>query len=291
MRRYDAELVVDARAIVGESPVWDEQRGVLWWVDILGRLLHAFDPSTGENDSTELADIVGAVVLRPDGGLAAAIENGFADLDPTTGRCDPISLLDGNTGPKTRMNDGKCDPNGRFLAGTMAYDVTPGAGALYRLEPNGTVRTLLDEVTLSNGLDWSPDGALFYFIDSMAGGIDVFDVDPAGALSNRRRLVDTPVDDGIPDGLTVDSEGYIWVALYLGGCVNRYAPDGTLDAVVTMPIRTPTCPVFGGPNLTDLYITSSAMVMADPSDEPGAGGLFRCSVGVHGRPATRLAVP
>jgi len=285
----DGELVADARAIIGESPVWDVQRRVLLWVDILGRVLHTHTPDTGANESVELAEVVGAIVLGPDGQIVAAVEYGFAHLDRVTGQLEPIARLTDSGGPASRMNDGKCDPTGRFWAGTMAYDLTPGAGALHYLESDGTVQTALTDVTLSNGLDWSPDGSQFYFIDSMAGGVDVFDVDlHTAALTNRRRFVDIPNDEGIPDGLTVDAQGYVWVALYLGGCVKRYSPDGTLDAVVELPIRTPTCPIFGGENLTDLYVTSSAMIMADHSDEPGAGGLYRCAVGVPGRPANRI---
>ena len=277
------ELVDDARALVGESPVWDEHRGVLLWVDIPGCRLHTYDPHAGRAASGPLDGVVGAIVLRPDGRAVAAVQDGFAELDLDTGRLTMIAPVE--QGAPTRMNDGKCDATGRLWAGTMAHDLTPGGAGLYRLDPDGTVSTMLDDVTLSNGLDWSADGTTMYYIDTLAHGVDAFDFDlHTGTLSNRRRLIDVPADDGLPDGMTVDAEGFLWVALYLGGQVRRYAPDGTLDRILTMPVSTPTCPVFGGDDLADLYVTTSAMVMAEPSTEPGAGGLFRCGVGVSGRP-------
>lgn len=287
---HDVELVVDAHDVVGESPVWDERRGVLLWVDIPGRVLHRYEPHGGRHEVGDLGAVVGALVLRPDGSALAAVADGFAELDLDTGQVTGIATV--TEAVPSRMNDGKCDPAGRFWAGTMSHALTPGAAALYRLDTDGSVATVLTGVTLSNGLDWSPDGTTMYYIDTMSHGVDAFDFDVGtGALSNRRRLVDVAEDDGLPDGMTVDAEGFLWVALYLGGAVRRYAPDGSLDAVLRMPVATPTCPVFGGEDLTDLYVTSSAMVMDEPSAEPGAGGLFRCATGVKGRPANRAGTP
>jgi sugar lactone lactonase YvrE len=190
-----------------------------------------------------------------------------------------------------RMNDGKCDPAGRFWAGTMALDKRRGAGALYRLDADGRVHRMLDEVSISNGLDWSNDGRLMYYVDTPTRSVDVFDFDVAtGAIANRRSLARVEPDEGWPDGLTLDADGYIWVALWCGAAVRRYAPDGTLDRVVAVPTTYPTSCAFGGSDLGDLYITTAATALTPDERlrEPLAGGLFRCRPGVHGRPAHRF---
>jgi sugar lactone lactonase YvrE len=177
------------------------------------------------------------------------------------------------------MNDGKCDRAGRFFAGTKADDDTPQAGALYRLE-NGEVTQLLDNVTISNGIGWSPDERLMYYADTPTGRIDVFDFDATtGEPTNRRRFVDIPQDAGLPDGLCVDADGAVWVALWGGAAVHRYRADGELDRVLRLPVSNVTCPTFGGKDLDVLYITTAR------TDEPGSGALFRCRPGVTGQPA------
>jgi sugar lactone lactonase YvrE len=185
------------------------------------------------------------------------------------------------------MNDGNCDSAGRFWAGTMGLNEEPGAGALYRLDPDLNVTKVLDAVTISNGIDWSLDDSLMYYVDSDTFCVDVFDFDPdAGAISNRRAFVSVSAADGLPDGLTVDSEGYVWVAFWGGSCVRRYAPDGSLDLVVSLPTRHVTSCAFGGAGLDELYITSATegLTEADLAQEPHAGALFRCKPGVVGRP-------
>ena len=214
-RTIMAELLDDARATIGEGPVWDDRSRRLLWVDIPAGLVHRLDPTTGESSSLEVGQPVGAVGLGADGGLVAAVKDGFGFFAPgsaTMSRLLPVERsLTGN-----RMNDGKCYSRGRFWAGTMAVDHTLEAGTLYRLErTNGddAVTAIFSGITVANGLDWSPDNRLMYYIDSPTQRIDVFDFDEeSGALVNRRAFVEIPVADGMPDGMTVDAEGHLWVA-------------------------------------------------------------------------------
>jgi len=284
------ECVLDAQAALGEGPVWDPDAGCLYFVDIERGLVHRYDPDTQASRSHKVDAMAGAVALTVSGDLLLAVRDGFARLDPDSGRVRPIACVEADR-PDLRMNDGACDPAGRFWAGTMAIDERHGAGALYRLDPDGRVHRMVDEVTISNGLDWSNDGRLMYYVDTPTQSIDVFDFDVAtGAIANRRSLARVPGEDGSPDGLTVDADGYLWVALWSGGAVYRYAPDGRLDRVVTVPVAYPTSCAFGGPDLRDLYITTAARALTpdERQGEPLAGGLFRCRPGVQGRPANRF---
>jgi sugar lactone lactonase YvrE len=184
------------------------------------------------------------------------------------------------------MNEGACDPDGRFYCGSMAYDKRPGAGKLYRLDPDGSIRVVLEEVTISNGLDWSPDGSLAYYNDTDTFGVDVFDYDGETGLSGRRRFVE--LGEARPDGLTVDAGGGVWVALSNGCAVRRYTPEGDLDAVVELPVTKVTACTFGGPGLDQLFITTSRDGV-EPGAEPLAGSLFRAEVGVTGQPVREFA--
>ena len=188
---------------------------------------------------------------------------------------------------RVRMNEGGCDPDGRFYCGSMAYDQTPGAAALYRLDPDRTVRAVLAGVTVSNGLEWSPDGALAYYNDTATHRVDVFDYDTTTGLTGRRPFVELP-DDGRPDGLTVDAQGGVWVALSGGGAVHRYTPEGVLDEVVELPTPKVTACTLGGPALDQLFVTTSREGLA-PDEDPVAGSLFRARVDVPGRPVREFA--
>ena len=286
MDSNEVELLVDAHARVGEGPSWDARENVLWWVDITGNLVHRYDPATGADTTIDVGRAVGAAVPRASGGLVLAVEEGFAALDPKTGKTELIAEVEKNQ-PENRMNDAKCDTTGRMWAGTMAYDDTPGAGAFYRLDPDRSVATILEGVTCSNGTAWSPDDTLMYYIDSGRQHVEVFDYDRATAqVFNRRKLIDIPVDAGTPDGMTVDAEGHLWVALWGGGAIRRYSPDGTLEKVLAMPVTQPTSMAFGGPDLTDLYITSASEGLSQEAlqKDPHAGALFRHRPGVKGLP-------
>jgi sugar lactone lactonase YvrE len=288
------ELVLDAHARVGEGPVWDDASGTLVWVDIMSHAVHRYDPATGQNRTIDVGQPVGAAVLRRDrAGLVLALRDGFGMLDEASGQVEMVAAVEADL-PTNRMNDGKCDPAGRFWAGTMPFSPTPGsaAGALYRLDPDLKVSRMLGGVTLSNGIGWSPDGRQMYYVDSMTQGLDVFDFAPAdGSISNRRRLITIPPDEGLPDGMTVDAEGGLWVALHGSGSIRRYTPDGHMDRVVRVPPTMVTCCAFGGPDLTDLYITTMSLGLseADRRAQPLAGALFHCRPGIRGLPPHRFA--
>ena len=285
MRAPEVELVLDARAELGEGPVWDEAGRRLIWVDIMAGRVHLFRPATAECRTLAVGVPVGAAALSAGGGLVLAVPDGLARLDPATGTLAPLATLPAPS-PDLRMNDGKCDRAGRFWAGTMALDEHEGAGALYRLDPSGAVSTMVPEVTVSNGLDWSPDESRMYYVDSGTRRIDVFDWDlGTGQVSNRRPFVHFPPQAGVPDGLTVDGEAGVWVALWGGGALHRYRPDGNLDRVVLMPVTHPTSCAFGGPGLRDLYVTSARKALGpeERAQQPHAGGVFRLRPGVAGR--------
>lgn len=280
----DAELVVDARARLAEGPLWDTSARELVWVDILGRRVHRFRPSDGRASYVATPSPVGAVGLRASGGLVLALEDGLYLSDAGDER-PHLLVRPADQAPGLRFNDGKVDPLGRFWAGTMAYDARPGAGALYRLDPDARLSQVLDGVTISNGLGWSPDQRLCYFADTATQAVDRFDFHAeSGAISGRRAFVDIPTHDGAPDGLTVDVEGAVWVALWGGGEVRRYRSDGALDVVVRLPVEQVSSCAFGGDDLADLYITTASEGLDHEarSRQPLAGGIFRCRPGVTG---------
>lgn len=286
------EVALDAHAALGEGPVWDDASGTLIWVDILGQAVHRFDPASGRDRVADVGQPVGAAALRHDGrGLVLALRDGFALLDEASGQVELVAPIEADV-PTNRMNDGKCDPLGRFWAGTMAFAEKPGVGALYRLDPDLQAHRMLSGVTVSNGLDWTADRRHMYYIDSPTRGIDVFDFDlRLGTLGERRRFITIPPEAGVPDGLTLDADGAIWVALHRGASVARYTPDGDLDQIIRLPTSMVTSCTFGGPDLGDLYITSMTFGMSDEERraQPLAGALFRCRPGVRGLPARRFA--
>jgi len=280
-----ATLLLDAHAELGEGPVWDGDAGRLYFVDILARRVHCSDGRGGETRMLQVDRMVSAAAPTAVGDLVLAVEDGFARLDPRTGCVRDITTIE-HRHAGMRMNDGKCDPAGRFWAGTMALDERPDVGCLYRLDPDGRVHTMLQEVSISNGLDWSADGRVMYFIDSPTRAIDAFDFDAAtGAIARRRTVVRIAGDDGFPDGMTLDAEGHLWVALWGGGAVHRYAPDGTLEAIVSVPTRYVTSCAFGGSDLRTLYITSASVKLSagERAADPSAGGVFIARPGVAGR--------
>jgi sugar lactone lactonase YvrE len=260
----------------GEGPVWSEIWGGLRWVDMLaGDVLSLADDGTIGRQ--HVGEVAAAVRPRRGGGAVIGVERGFA-LQEADGTLTTLPELWSDT--NMRMNEGACDPAGRFYCGSMAYDKTPGAAALYRLDADGSVSVALEGVTVSNGLDWSPDGTRAYYNDTDTHRVDVFDYGRDSGLSGRRAFV---VVDGRPDGLTVDAEGGVWTALSDSGVVHRYTPEGHLDAVVELPVTKVTACTFGGAQLDELFITTSCEGL-DPGDEPQAGSLFRVVPGVRGRP-------
>jgi sugar lactone lactonase YvrE len=286
----DVELALDARAELGEGPVWDDRAACLYFVDILQGHVHRFDPATGAARTFDVDQPVGAIALTEGDDLLLAVRDGFARFDPASARVSMIAEVEADR-VDLRMNDGACDRTGRFWAGTMALDERPCAGALYRLDADGRVEAMVRAVTISNGIDWTLDDRRMYYIDSPTQSVDLFDVDAeTGAITNRRPFVWIPPADGVPDGLTVDSDGGVWVALWNGSAVHRYTPDGTLDRVVRLPVTHPTSCAFGGADLGDLYITTASIALDARAREqqPDAGGLFRCRPGATGRAPFRF---
>jgi sugar lactone lactonase YvrE len=285
-RRLDAELLVDAQTALGEGPVWDEREGCLWWVDIMGKAVHQTDPATGEDRTIPVGQLIGAVALRASGGLVVAVSEGFAALDPQSGQMELLAPVESDD-PTTRMNDGKVDPAGRFWAGTMGVDHRAGAGTLYRLDPDRRVTAMVSDVTISNGLDWSLDGRTMYYIDTRTQRVDQFAFDAAsGEIADRRPFITIREGAGSPDGMTVDADGHLWVALWNGWGVERYAPDGRLDLRIDVPAAEASSCTFGGPDLDVLYITTAqeGFPAGGMPDQPHAGGVFACRPGPRGRP-------
>jgi sugar lactone lactonase YvrE len=276
--------------LLSEGPRWHAERQELLWIDILGRQVHR--GTVGTNGGMERLETitvdrhVGAVAPAFAGGYVLAAGQGFLFLDdagqvrelaqPEAGRTD------------VRMNDGACDPQGRFWAGTMAYDEAPGAGVLYRLELDGSCTAVLTGLTISNGIGWSPDGTAMYLNDSGTASIYAFGFDgSSGAISDRRTLVHIEEPGVAPDGLTVDEEGGIWAALWGGGAVNRYRPDGSLLESIELPVERPTSCAFGGPDRATLFVTTARVDLDEAalSRQPEAGRVFAIDgLGVRGLP-------
>jgi sugar lactone lactonase YvrE len=262
----------------GEGPFWDAANGRLLLVDMLAGTVVAVDED-GDTRRHKLATVAAAIRARRGGGYVLATENRFVLLGPdlTEQKLLPPVFDD----PLMRMNDGGCDPQGRFHCGTMAYDETPGAGTLYRLDPDASVHVTLREVTISNGLQWNRAGDTVFYADTPTGRVDSFTFDPASAAFTDRRTFTEISGGGLPDGMAIDEEDGIWVALWGGGAVHRYDRGGRLDLVIELPVSNVTACAFGGPDLRTLFVTTSRQGL-DPGDQPDAGAVFRYEAGVHG---------
>ncbi|MGI8562273.1 MAG: SMP-30/gluconolactonase/LRE family protein [Candidatus Dormibacter sp.] len=285
MSGYEVELVLDAHAQLGEGPIWDHRCSQLIWVDILAGEVHGFDPRTARDSVVDVGSHVGAAALRAEGGLVLAVREGFATLESGSGAVRPLSKVAAN-GNRLRFNDGRCDSRGRFWAGTMAYDGSRGAGSLYRLEQDHRVAPVLAGVSISNGIGWSPDDRTLYYIDTPTGWIDAFDYEAEpGELGKRRHLARVEAAGAAPDGMAVDAEGFLWVALWGGSAVHRYDPEGRLERIVRLPVSQVTSCAFGGPDLDELYITSASrgLTAEQLERQPHAGALFRHRARAQGR--------
>jgi sugar lactone lactonase YvrE len=275
-----AELAIDIRCLLGESPVWHAEAEELLWVDIRNALLYRWSSRSGNTTTIHVGHAVSAVAPRASGGYIVATRLGYGTVDEG-GAFEVLSPVESDLA-EHRMNDGKCDRQGRFWAGTMSERHEPGAGSLYRLDRGGSVARVLEGVTISNGLDWSPDDTTMYYVDSLAGSLDAFDFDAqSGEVTRRRRLVEIDRSLGLADGIAVDVDGCIWVALHSGGAVHRYSPSGALLARLELPVAIVTSCAFGGSDLRDLYITTA--VRPDAAEKL-AGAVFRYSTGVQGFP-------
>lgn len=281
----EMECVLDAQAVLGEGPVWDVEKQVLYWVDIERGEVHVFDPERLEDRSIGLGLKVGAVVPARSGELVVATQEGFGVLDPRKGRLTQIADPEGDN-PDSRFNDGKADPVGRFWAGTMSMSGRKGAGALYCLDTDASVDRKLEGLSISNGLAWSLDEDVLYFIDSPTRQVVAYDYDAdSGEISNERAVVEVPAEEGTPDGMTIDAEGKLWVAMWDGAQVCRFDPSsGRMIEAISVPATRVTSCTFGGPDLETLYITTARRGLSERQlkKEPLAGGIFRCRPGVSG---------
>jgi sugar lactone lactonase YvrE len=288
--QLSARVAFAGRDHLGEGPSWNAADQELSWVDINGGLLRRWQPAGGEEATVELGAPVSFAVARERGGWAIGREDRVALIDPE-GKETTLMQID-NPPADSRFNDAKCDATGRLWAGTMSTVRTPGVGSLYRVDPDGETLEVISSTTISNGLGWSPDNTLFYFIDSTTQQIDIFDFDlTTGVIANRRRWISIDPADGLPDGLTVDAEGGIWLCLFGGGCVRRYDSEGNLDAEVHLPVSNPTSPTFGGPELDRIYVTTAQhrLTPEQLASEELAGAIFEIDAGVRGMTAHRFA--
>jgi len=285
------EVFADLHADVGEAPHWDERTRTLLFVDLTAGVVFGYDRSGVKLGSFPVGQEVGAVVPRRGGGLVLAVRDGIA-IASDTGEGFELTAPVERDIPGNRMNDAKCDPAGRLFAGTTAFDFSPDSAALYRVEPDWSFAQIVSGVTQSNGIAWSPDGSRMYFIDSATQGIDVFDFDVGtGSASNRRRLVTIERAHGVPDGMTTDDSGNLWVACFGGAAVRCYSPAGVQLDEVLFPVTQVTSCTFGGPDLAELYVTSAAYRLSagQLKKEPHAGATFVCRPGAAGMPASTFA--
>ena len=287
-----AECVLDAKATLGEGPCWREQSMDLIWVDIENHLVCCFNPAKQENHTWDVGGKVGLAIPDTRGNLILGMTNGFLRFDTGSGDLTPIINPEPDK-PNNRINDGKCDPLGRLWAGTMGLDESPNVGAFYQLDTNLKVSLFFDQVSVSNGMAWSEDQKTFYYIDSPTRKVDAFDCNlEAVTLFNRRTAFEIPDGMGYPDGMCIDSEGMLWVALWPGWGVARITPgNGEVLAKVEVPVESVTSCCFGGANLDELFITTANRDLdeAGREQQPLAGGLFHCRPGVTGPKITLFA--
>lgn len=300
------EMMIDANDSLGEGPLWDVDEQKLCWLDSLGRSVHRCDASGGNHQTWSVPADIGSMALRKGGGAVLALSSGFHAFDFETG--DASLIADPESGSaRTRLNDGKVDQRGRFVAGSMDRAETEPLGSLYQLGADKKIKVLDRGVIVSNAPCWAPGGRTFYFADSIRGEIYAYDYDlDTGAVSNRRLFASTKDDPGAPDGGTVDAEGYIWNAQIVGGRIVRYRPDGGVDRTIEFPVATLTSVMLGGANLDILYVTTMGKpsvgvvdyVKAHPMPpgrsinpgDPGLGGLFAVyGLGVKGVAEPRYA--
>ena len=281
----NVECVANTDDVLGEVPRWHATENALYWIDAFKPAVHRYDPATGAVESWTPPEKLGSFAPSEGGGLIIAGRNGFALYDPRNGKFERIADPE-NKAEENILNDGRCDSRGRFWVGSMTKTMKGATGKLYRVERN-RVDALDDNIWVSNGIAWSPDEKALYFADSHLHTIYAYDYDiGTGAIGKRRVFAGTKDRAGSPDGASVDAEGYLWVAMFDGACIARYAPDGRLDRTVAMPVSRPTAVAFGGPDLRTLYVTTARFRLAPEklASETHAGGLLALDVGVAGTP-------
>jgi len=282
---HNHEVILNENFELGEGPIWCANRKVLFWVDLLQGQLHTYDPAAGADSVIQLDQAIGTVVPCEAGGLMLALQHGFAHLDLESGKAKMLHDPESDK-PANRFNDGKCDPAGRFWAGTMDFDAAPEAGNLYCLDLDGSVSHKFDKVSVSNGIVWNSQCDTMYFVDTLTKRVDAFDYDNVtGEISNRRAVVKTEGEPGYPDGMSIDADDNIWVAMWEGNGVICWDPrTGKKLDKIELPANQITACAFAGDNLDELYITSASTKLSPEQlkEQPHAGNLFRAHPGVTG---------
>lgn len=283
--QYPLHNVLEARARLGESPIWDSTGKLLYWVDIYNHRVHQFNPATGEKGFFDVGDVVGAIATAGADRLIMLLRHHLAFLNTQTGVVTPILEIESNL-PDNRLNDGKCDPQGRFWFGSMCSIEKPQA-SLYRYDKDGSLHLMETGLTISNGLGWSPDQKTFYLTDSPQQKIYAYDFNSiTGNITNRRIFVDLTHESFYPDGLTIDSEGHIWSAMWNGWYVIRFNPKGEEILRIKLPVQVPTSCTFGGEDLQTLYITTASVGLSQAEIDKSfySGDLFALQTDVTGLP-------
>jgi sugar lactone lactonase YvrE len=287
----EVECVVDCANKLGEVPLWDVSEQALYWVDIEGQFLHRLTPATGKVERWSMPERISSFALRENGGLVVAFASGIAFYDLQTQGIEWIARPEAHL-PGNRFNEGKVDRKGRFWVGSMDDSLIHHTANLYRLDPDLTLHRMLGEIGISNCFVWSRENDRFWFADTLDKQVFTFDYDHEnGTIANRRLFADTTGLGYGPDGGTIDEEGYIWIAMWDGWKVSRFASDGRLDREVRLPVEKPTSCMFGGPDLSTLYVTTAFwdLTPEERKRQPLAGGLFALDVGVRGLPEPRFA--
>jgi len=287
------QAVINKQDQLGETPLWCERTQKLWWLDIERPRLQSLDPATGAYQAFPFkCTFAGSLALCASGDFLIALDNDLYRFDPESGKLDFFVAVEPAT-PKTRLNDGRVDRQGRFWVGTVDNQFKEPLGSLYRVDPSGKVTRMFEGIICSNTLAFSLDGRTLYFSDTRQYLTWAFDLDTkTGDLSNQRVFADYTADKSRPDGACVDSKGYLWNAIFAGHRIVRYAPDGRVDRVIEMPVTNPTCVCFGGPDFATLYVTSATkMIEADMlAKETHAGAVLALDVGVRGLPESRFDI-
>lgn len=289
VKKNKVELVLDSQAALGEGAIWNYKTGELIWVNITANVLNFYNPFLHFNKELLTGEMIGTVVPAESGKLIVALENGFYQLDPETG--SKLFIADPEADkPNNRFNDGKCDPSGRFWAGTMDKDGKPGLGGLYRLDPDTSVHRMIDKVSISNGIVWSLDHQKMYYIDTPTRKVSSWNYNnETGSISNPTTAIEIPEEMGFPDGMTIDAEGNLWIALWNGAAVGCWNPEtGELLRKIDVPAKNVTSCAFGDKDLGTLYITTAREGTSEEELKkfPHAGGLFKIRPGVKGLEAS-----
>jgi L-arabinonolactonase len=286
----DIECVAQTEDVLGEVPLWHPIEDSLYWIDLFKPAIHRFDPASQHVQSWTPPEKLGSFALRASGGLLLAGRGGLSLYDPGSGRLDRIADPESG-GTENLLNDGRCDRRGRFWVGSMNKMQERASGRLYRLEGRH-LDAVADGIWLPNSLCWSPDDRRMYFADSHLRTIFVYNFDlESGTIGPRREFASMADRQGVPDGSSVDAEGFLWNTVFDGGCLVRYAPDGSIDRVLQLPVTRPTACTFGGPALATLYVTTARFRLAPDklAAEPYAGGVIAVDAGVKGLPEPLFA--